>query len=212
MRDKDHTMYNKLKVTSAFCGLAIIVSCGLFHLSLSERTAPLPGTLTTTVERSPYENKIKMEENLIEFDAWVSFVSENFSYIKVKKNIPENTDYIILATVNTHPLSFEAILAHQNDVLNFSFWSSDHNEVIKCSSSVTKLNMDIFDNKNFPDINTFGHDVHPHYTIVEKRKDNVVTVITYDSLFDSLWEEVNKLKVHLLSKTPETCNPLKQKK
>lgn len=200
-------MSNKFLVISAFSALVIFVLYDLYFYegdpSLSEF-----GSLTTTVERSPYEIKIKMEENINEFDGTLSFVSENFSYNTVKKNIPENADYIILATADTHPTSFEVILAHQNDVLNFSFWSSDHNEVIKCSSSVTELNMEIFDKKKFPDINTFGHRVHPYYTIVEKRKDNVVTVITYDSFFNSLWKEVDTLRDYLLSKTPKSCNPL----
>ena len=212
-RSQDQTMFNKFIFIFASCGLVIVVLCYLLYFFSSERASSIPesASLTTTVELSPHENMIKMEENIVEFDAWASLITENFFYNEVKKNIPENEDYIFLATVNTHGFSLEAILAHQDDVLNFSFWSSDHNEVIKCSSSVTELNVDIFDNKKFPNINTFGHGVHPYYTIVEKRKDSVVTVITYDSFFESLWKEVDKLKVHLRSKTPESCNPFNAK-
>ena len=203
-------MFNKFIFIFASCSLVIVVLCYLLYFSSSERASSIPesASLTTTVELSPHENMIKKEENIVEFDAWASLITENFSYNEVKKNIPENEDYIFLATVNTHGFSLEAILAHQDDVLNFSFWSSDHKEVIKCSSSVTELNVDIFDNKKFPNINTFGHGVHPYYTIVEKRKDNVVTVITYDSFFNSLWKEIDRLRNYLLSKTPKSCNPL----
>ena len=203
-------MFNKFIFIFASCSLVIVVLCYLLYFSSSERASSIPesASLTTTVELSPHENMIKKEENIVEFDAWASLITENFSYNEVKKNIPENEDYIFLATVNTHGFSLEAILAHQDDVLNFSFWSSDHKEVIKCSSSVTELNVDIFDNKKFPNINTFGHGVHPYYTIVEKRKDSVVTVITYDSFFNSLWKEVDTLRDYLLSKTPKSCNPL----
>ena len=77
-------MSNKFLVISAFSALVIFVLYDLYFYegdpSLSEF-----GSLTTTVERSPYEIKIKMEENINEFDGTLSILTENFSYNKVKK-------------------------------------------------------------------------------------------------------------------------------
>lgn len=185
--------------------IVIFFSCCLLHSCTPEKVQPQSFRVLEN------ENVIKIDENISEFNGWASLASRDFSYNKLKEGIPAHADYIILASAATNPVSFEAILAYQSDGLNFSFWSSDYNEVIKCKSFVSELSTDIVDNNNFPEKGEFGYDIHPFYTIVEKREGDIITVGTYDFFSDYLWVEFNKLRDHLLNKTPESCSPFNAK-
>ena len=155
-----------------------------------------------------HQLQASQKEHLSDFDAWASILEQEFSYKSLKENIPTGADYIILAKVNTHPVSFEAFVVYQHEGANFKFLSSNPKKVVSCVNKKSTFDTNIvrYDLLSTFDVSVEFEDVHPFYTVIEKRESGAKILFTFDNLSNrQLEKEVIKLENYLSSRMLIDC-------